>query len=113
MGGSVQLGGPDLLARLSLERAEAAVIGGADEDQPAAGGQRRAQIGTAGVAFAFRHAVGDAQIHPPGDLAAIDVYRIEIAPGRVVARHIAVLSFLDEEAVRTVGGSPPTARLLL
>ena len=49
MGRSVQLVGPDLLTRFGLKGAEAAVVGGADEGQPAGRGQGRTQAAAAGV----------------------------------------------------------------
>src|SRR5258706_7862243 len=111
MGGIVQLLGPDFLPRRRVEGTEAAVIGGADEGQPAGGGERRTQAGPAGILLSFRHGVGDAQVDAPSDLAGIDVDRVEIAPGRVLARPIPLL-FLDEETVRA-GGRTPIALLLL
>src|SRR5471032_642480 len=112
MGAGLQLLGPDFLARLGLKSAEAAVVGGADEDQPARRRQRRTQIGPAGISLSFRHDVAHAQIDAPGDLAGVDVHGPQIAPGRVLARVIAMARYLLlEEAVRA-GGRTPIAVLL-
>src|SRR6266496_2186178 len=45
----VELCDPQLLARFGIERAEAAVVCGADEDQPACRGQRSADVRPARV----------------------------------------------------------------
>ena len=80
-----QLVRPQLLAGLRVERAEAAVVGRADEDQPAGGRDRAAVAGTAGLLLVRRQALGDPERHAPGELAGVHVDRGQLSPRRLLA----------------------------
>src|ERR1700686_3291352 len=64
-GGGVRAGidgcHPQLFAGLGIERAEAAVVGGADEDQASRGGDRAADIRASGFLLFGGEALGDSQ----------------------------------------------------
>src|SRR5215472_13681156 len=49
MRASVNLGHPELLARLRIECSKTAVVGGADKHEPARGGDRSADVRPAGL----------------------------------------------------------------
>src|SRR5262249_9082550 len=82
----VQFGAPELRAGAGIEGAEAGIESRADEDEPAGGGDRPAEIRSAPVLLApplqlSVAAEGDA----PGDVASGGIDGREFAPGRLLA----------------------------
>ena len=86
--GADELERPQFLAGLRVERAEAAVVGRADEDQPSGRRDRAAVAGTSGLLLVRRQALGDPERHAPRELAGVDVDRGQLSPGRLLAHHV-------------------------
>src|SRR6185369_3164122 len=72
-GGAAEFHGPEFLAVLGVEGAEAGVVGGGHEYESSGGGDGAAVAGAAGVLLAGGEAVGYAEGDPPGELAGVDV----------------------------------------
>ena len=60
LGGAGETDGPEFGAVPGVKGTEASVVGGADEDEAAGGGDGPAIAGAAGVVFALWQVVGDA-----------------------------------------------------
>src|SRR5690606_38856128 len=71
-----------------VEGAEAAVVGRADEHQPARGHRRAGAAGVADQALALRQLVDHAERDRPLDFPRARVDRDELAPRRLVARRL-------------------------
>ena len=88
MSGGAEFDCPQLSTGFCIKSAEAAVVGRADKDQTACGGNRAAATGSAGILFAGWQAIRDPKIHAPGEFAGIHVHSRQHAPWRLLAHHV-------------------------
>src|SRR5262245_43826388 len=102
--GARKLERPSLFARLRVERAEAPVVGRADEDEASGRGDRAAVAGTSGVLLVRREAFSDAEWHTPRELARVDVDGSQLSPWRLLAEELLRVAALDAEA--SAAGNP-------
>src|SRR5579862_7124701 len=108
--------GPQLLARLRIERAESMIGSRADENQPARRGDRTRAAAIPGVLLAFRQSLGDAERGLPGDLAGVAVHRGQPSPRRFLAGPVAddfAAGVLARRAESGVGSGALNARAIV
>src|SRR5262249_44069383 len=82
----IQANRPEFLAGLGIEGGEAAVTGGADEDESACGNHWAAEARGSDVLFPFGHVVIYAEWDAPGELTRRGIHCHQTRPGRTEAR---------------------------
>src|SRR5439155_12180208 len=79
---------PQFLSCSSVEGSKAAVVGGADEDQVACGGNGPAAAWPTRVPLIRWQSVRDPQIHAPRELAGVHIDGGQHTPWRLLEHHI-------------------------